>query len=339
MKSLVLRGGAAALLVIALLGCISTPIQRSAPLAARNQHPAQLTAIHAPAREARPVPVGNVDATVALDYTSLWLRPGRGRDELNTDGELFRTELGARVGILPGFDLEIGIPILHPTSGFLDAFIEGWHDAFGLPQNSRDDFPRHEFDVGATRVRRDGAVVDAYRLEEDGLHVGDIPVFLSWFPFVAEGEGFSFGVRGGVEFPTGDDDDGFGTGGLDWNLGALGQWAGPGYTVFAWGGRSWLHRPDRAERANLDYPAVDSFAGGVELGITEKLSALGQVEWERSVLRRLDDDNADQDQVLIWFGGRYRFSDRMDLELGLSEDLVSDVSADVTFHAGFRVRF
>lgn len=314
-----------------LAGCVAGPIERSEPLRARNQHPAQLTAIHAQPRAVRATEVGRVDVGAQLDWTSLWLRPGRGADAFTADGEIARMQIDARVGIVPDVDLEIGVPLLHASGGMLDSFIEGWHDVFGLPQADRDDFPRDQYRVEATRG---GAL--AYQLEEDGVRFGDVPVFLSWFPVTADGEGVSFGIRGGVEIPTGSERNGTGNGGYDYNVSLLGAYDGDGFSLFGWGGHSWIARPDTARDAGLPVPDVDSAGVGLQVAVTRDLTGLAQVEYETSVLRELDDAHADQAQVQLWLGGRYRLGKRASIEAAVGEDLVSDVSPDVTFHLGIR---
>jgi len=326
-------------LALSLPACVAAPIERSSPMRFRNQHPAQLTAIHADPRPARPAPPGGAETDVRLDWTTLWLQPGRGADEIVLDGEIVRAEFDLRVGLGEGFDVEVGLPVLHTTSGCLDGFIEGWHDFFNLPQADRDEYPRDQFEVAARRAQKDGGFEDAYRLEEDGLHLGDLPVFLAWFPVRHEGEGFGFGLRGGLEFPTGDESRGFGNGGLDASLGFVGGYDGRGYSLFAWGSHAWIARADTARDAGLAIPDLDSVGVGAELALHERLSALVQVEWERSLLRELDDTHASKNQALIAFGGRYRFAKDASLEFGVGEDLISDVSPDITFHLGLALAF
>ena len=146
-------------------------------------------------------------------------------------------------------------------------------------------------------------------------------------------------LRGGIELPTGDEDDGYGNGGVDFTVGYLATWEGERWHAFSWGSRSWIDDADRAREAGLSYPAVNRFGGGLELALWGGLSAIAQIDWEQSVLRRLDDSHADSDQVLVWFGGRHRFTERFDVEFGLAEDLKSKASADVTLHVSFRFRW
>ena len=171
----------------------------------------------------------------------------------------------------------------------------------------------------------------------NGLQLGDLPIHLTFNPLGDRSEfPLQIALRGGIELPTGDEDDGYGNGGVDYSVGYLATWEGESWNAFTWGSRSWIDDPDQAEDAGLSYPTVNRFGGGLEVALWRGLSAITQIEWEQSVLRRLDDSHADSDQVLIWFGGRLRFTERFDVEFALAEDLKSRVSPDITFHVGFR---
>lgn len=327
-------------LVSLVAGCATRPIDRPGPLSVRNQHPAQLTAMDAMPRSARTTPPGRIDAAWRFDWTSLWLRPGRGADRLETDGEIVRNEIAGRIGLVPGVDLEIALPFVVASAGVLDSFIESWHRVFGLPQNARDEFPRDEFRVVATRDIGTGEARDAYRLDPHGVRTGDLPIVLTWSPVQPEGaRGASFGLRAGVELPTGSERDGYGNGGLDALVGFVAGYDLGLVSLFSWGSHTWVHRADRARDAGLPIPDVDRLGVGGEWAFHDDWSAILQVGWERSVLGRLDDEHAERDQALVWMGGRHRLAEDSRLEFGVAEDLVSDVSPDVTFHVALEIRF
>lgn len=110
------------------------------------------------------------------------------------------------------------------------------------------------------------------------------------------------------------------------------------FAVFAWGGHSFAARPDRARRVGLEWRNPTSAGIGAELAIAPRLSMLTQVEWETSVLEALDETHANRDQVLIWIGGRWAFQDRASLEFSVGEDLVRNLSPDVSFAFSLRFR-
>ncbi|MFQ5504675.1 MAG: DUF3187 family protein [Planctomycetota bacterium] len=320
-----------------LLGLLTacTALESPAPLHARNQHPAQLIGIHQGARAARPAQA--LELGLVVDHSSLWLRPGAGRDRIELDGELTRAELGLRFPLGSSADLELQLPVLHAAGGGLDTFIEAWHEFFGLPQNQRDLFPRNRFVVRAERSLGPGNLEDVYVLAPGTLELGDLPIFLSWFP-LRDSQGLSFGLRGGIELPSGEQSRGLGNGEPDASLGFLSQWDLGPWSLFGWGSRSWVGASDLARAAGFRYARPESFGLGVEFGALERLSGLVQVEWEESLLGALDETHAKSDQALISLGGRYRASPGVAWELAVAEDLIRNVSADISFHLGLRVK-
>lgn len=328
-----------------MTGCQLPPVQQPGPLQVRNQHQVQLTTLRMGPRRARAQAPGHGEAGLALDWTNMWLLDGSsGTDTIRFDGEWLRATLRAQVGILPGLDIAVGVPVMHASGGALDGFVEGWHDFFGSPDNERSDNPRDDFMVSARRGPGAGGAL-VYELDDHGLRLGDIPVVVSWFPFqswlgevpqlgdTGSGETLGLGLRGGVEFATGDDDDGFGNGGVDVGLGFVGEWTSQWCGLYAWGEYVWVHTPDRAEDAGIDYGDVPAAGVALQAGLLPGLSAIVQADWERSVLRELDQENVEGDQVMLWLGGRLALSDQMSLDVAVGEDLAREVSADVTLHA------
>jgi hypothetical protein len=322
-----------------LTACAFPPLTDPAPLATRNQHPVQLTVLHLGPRAARALPGGEVEVGGTVDWTSMWLLPGEGRDRIELDGELVRIGPGLRVGLGSGVDVRVEVPLLHASGGVLDGFIEAWHEVFILPQNRRDEFPRDRFVARAHRRDVSGPLQTAYDLDETSLRLGDIPIEVAWFPEAMQGKEFQVGFRAGLELPTGNEDRGHGNGEVDGGVGIVAGWRHEAWAITGWGGWSWVGTPDMAKRAGLGYGDVPSLGIGLEVSLVEGLSCLSQIQWERSVLRELDNDHARSDQALLWLGGRYRFSPRHEIELAVGEDLIRNVSTDVTLHLGLRMRF
>lgn len=338
-------------ILLALASCKGAGLVDGTPLAVRNPHPAQLTAMVASARPPRALPRGSIEVEAQALWSSLWLRPGGGNDRIELDGELVRLTPLIRCGLGNGFELSLATPFLHAGGGQLDGFLEGWHDAFTLPQNERNLFDRGRFVVRADRQTPSG-LETAWELDRAGLAIQDLPIELAWFPFglradpgerdgstVDSDEPWSLGFRLGVELPTGDEDRGLGNGGLDSMLGFVAGYQVESHGFFLWGGHSWVARPSSAARVGLPWGDPTVLGAGTEIAVVRDLSFLAQVEWETSVLRALDETHAKRDQVLLWLGGRWSYSERGSVEVSVGEDLVRSVSPDVTFGLTARWRF
>ncbi len=314
------------------------------PLAVRNQHPVQLTSLGAHARPARPLAGSDVEFSTDLAWTNLWLRPGQGQDRIELDGELLRITPRLRYGLGEGFEIGFALPFLHSGGGVLDGFVESWHDGFGLPQNERDNFDRDRFAVRVDRQTPSG-LRTAWQLDQTTLAVQDAALEFAWFPVGAPrgaavaDQPFSFGLRLGVEAPLGDEDRGFGNGSFDTMVGFVAGYETERLALFAWGGHSFTKAPSIARDTGLRWRDPTMLGFGLEAAVAPSLSFLAQVEWETSLLDELDETHANRDQVLLWTGGRYAFSERSALEFSVGEDLVRSVSPDVTFAFGLRHRW
>lgn len=87
------------------------------------------------------------------------------------DAEVRQLHLVPRVGLLDRIELGLDLAYEWRGGGILDGFIEGFHDAFGLPTMDRDRRSRDRFLVAG--LERDG---NAFQLEHDGYGFADLIV-------------------------------------------------------------------------------------------------------------------------------------------------------------------
>ncbi len=335
-----LGGVMGVVLAAALVGCAARPVLRG-PAPVRNQHPAQLTVLHLEPRDARPAPAGAGRVRLDLSYSSLFLAgstnggPGAGGSGFEMDGEILRAGLAARVGL--GAELELGVelPLLHTTGGFLDEFLIDWHDFFGFPDQGRTPAQNGRFAVRAVDA---GSVV--FEQRETSLALGDVPTVLSWtfLPQTAR-RPFGAGVRIGAEWPTGDDDRGFGSGQVDWGGGVYAAWRSGAWQWSAHAGHSRAGNPAPARRNGFSFGDVTAGGVGVEWAFHDDWAVLVQVEAETSTLRALDFGRASDPQWLLWTTARGRLAEGWWLDVGFGEDLSSFVAPDFTAYVGLSAEF
>ena len=312
-----------ALVLAALFGsCSSQPTFRG-PMRVRNQHPAQLTVLEMTPQGAEPLPPQSAQVYLDAAYTSLFLTGQGNGNTFQMDGEILRLAPGVKVGYGSGIEMQVELPVAITGGGFLDTFIVNWHDIWGLPDQGRETTPQNRYIVQATRQ---GQV--AYEMDNSSLALMDIPLVLTWdFLPVTEERPYGLGVRGGIELPTGDQDRGFGNGGLDYALGLVGEYRYEWVSLTGFAEYTWASTPDMAREAGLTFGDVASFGLGAEMVLSDTWSLLVQTEYESSVLRNLDFPRVSDDQWLLWVGGRARF-DRWYFEVAIGEDLSPFVAPD-----------
>jgi hypothetical protein len=311
-------------------GCAAGPAVGD-PLPLRSQHPAQLTVLRLEAESAAALAPGAALLRGDVSYSSMFLSGSGGGNSFTMDGEYLRARLAVRVGLPADLELGFDLPFAHTTGGFLDEFVMRWHDWFGLPGQQRNLVPSDRF-----RVRAAHGGSTAFEVQEAGLRWMDVPVTLKWSVVPPREGSVGLALRAGIELPTGDQDAGFGNGGVDHAVGAVAEWRPGPLTVHAHVGHTWVHTPDRSRSAGLGFADVGTRGLGVSVPLGDGFAALMQVEWEASTLRNLGLDRASRDQVLLWFGVRSRLGARLHLELALGEDLSGFVAPDFSLYAGLR---
>jgi len=317
-------------LAILLGGCV-TPKQFGGPVPFRNQHPAQLTALRMDPQSARPLPKGNTRLRVDLAYSSIFLEGTGSGNSWFMDGEILRSGLKVRHGLGHGLEVwgELAMALTGP--GFLDDFVENWHDAFGLPNQNRDQFPK---DVWRVEAQKGG--VTAWEMDRTDGALLDLPLGLNWnfVPMTAE-QPWALTARVATELPTGNQERGFGSGGFDWSLGMVGEYRYEAWSFTAHAQHTFVHTPDPADRAGLDFRDVTSAGVGAETALAEHTFLLMQILFDTSTLRQLDFDRVSDPQWTLWFGLRHHMGERFAVEVGFGEDLSTDGPPDFTAWLAF----
>lgn len=317
------------MLVLGVAGCVARP-NLGGPLPVRNNHPAQLTVMHLDPADASVLSKAQTAWRTDLSYTSLFLfGDDAQRSSWVMDGELLRVALDAKVGLGNGLQLGVQLAAAHTSGGFLDNFVVDYHDAFGLPDQDRSATVNDRYRIEASQ-----GGLPVWSVERSSAEWLDLPIHLTWQLREPGENRFGVAVRGGIELPLGDQNDGYGNGQVDASIGALLDYRSRG---IGWSGHlqhTFAGTPDQARRRGFHFEDVTSLGLGVELPLSESLHALVQVELETSTLRRLGPNVASREQLLLWVGSRYQATPEWSMEMGLGEDLRGLASPDFTVWFG-----
>lgn len=191
------------------------PVTRG-PLPTRVMLPQALAFPEPRPRRVAPQPAGSLGAAAVLSYTSIYEYARVGPDAVELDAEVAHLGLLARYGVTGETDVEVEVATSFATSGFLDSIVDEYHALFGFPDGDRDRRPRDEY---ALRLGLDG--VTAWEREEDELELMDVPIHVTHTLRRPVGGQVGVALRAGLELPTGDEDVGTGSGGVDCDLGVL----------------------------------------------------------------------------------------------------------------------
>ncbi len=309
------------------------------PLVTRNQNPVYLQTLSLMPRRAESLPEGVLETRVESAYSSIFERAQNSRVDVNLDMEFWRLAVMANYGLDHGLEVGLEIPFVHFSGGFLDGFINAFHEFFGFPSGGRehaanDDF-HYRFDADeATRLNFPPATWGlgdiAIRVKGQITGENDDWPAIAWFA--------------DLKFPTGRRSRGFGNGALDFGLGAamdlswkrLHGYFNVGYYVT--GGNEYLDGYMHNEM--LAY----MLAG--EIALLNNLSVIAQIQGGTPLLTGTGIDTWDGIplDLIIGFKGDQRnlFGPGSDLiwQLGFAEDVTSrGPSVDFTVYMSLGVRF
>jgi hypothetical protein len=157
--------------VLASLLAISHPSAAAeiTPFNTFNQSPiVQIYGLPAPGR-AKLLDEGENEASLFLDLANNSTQHRNSRESIVLDGETLRSTLAFSHGFTDSFEAGIELPIVSQSGGFMDGFIEGWHDFFHLPQGARPVQHRNQLQY---RYQKDGTT----RLDfsDRNTNIGDL---------------------------------------------------------------------------------------------------------------------------------------------------------------------
>jgi thiol-disulfide isomerase/thioredoxin len=250
------------------------------------------------------------------------------------DFETLQTVLAVSYGITDTFEIEGEFQSRRRFGGFMDSFIEGFHDLFGIDQGGRLDVPRDDFSIHLTP--EDGR-------EPVWLDPGDRGVFsqtlgvsfqhnitcgTSKFPALA----YSVSAR----YEMNDDDDFSDSSKLDFGASAsvsrrFGRFYAYGTLGYAWFGR------DNFRGLELENTQWTFLVAG-EWRIFTRQSMIVQLLVTEGQVQNFGAFSEQSNEITL--GYKWEVRDGGILEVGLIENIISfDNSPDFGFHLGYSQRF
>lgn len=308
------------------------------PFYTQNQSPVvQIFGLPA-AGDSRVLSKGRSSAIIAADVASNFVNDVSSGEIILLDGESYRFALTLRYGVTDRIEAGVEIPYVGQGGGFLDGFIIGWHNFFGLPQSGREEAPRNRLLYSYSKNGGNRFLVD-----DSSFDVGDVR-FFGAMQIYDDGEvnPRSVALRASVKAPTGDSDELHGSGSTDFALWLtasddyrLPAWLGH-FTVFGAAGGMAMTKGNiiKDRQRNVGGFATFGFGWGPADWIALKAQVSGHTPFFRSELRTLG-----KDALQLVVGGTLAFSPWTSLDIGVSEDLIVTTSPDVAFHLALKSLF
>ncbi|MFO1520304.1 MAG: DUF3187 family protein [bacterium] len=184
------------------------------PLKTRTQNPLYLLFLSPTPESSATLEKGHFRFSVETTLSNLIERdfPKNGVN-VDMDMEVYRTALNFAYGFHPNFEAGIQLPFLSLNGGFMDGIIQGYHNLFGFPNEGRNKVPNNRYSY---KITRGGKTL--YSVSSQAFGFSDLNVYLKYQMMKEEGRRPGLSLRVSLKFPTGERDNGLGSGAPDFDF-------------------------------------------------------------------------------------------------------------------------
>lgn len=292
----------------------------------RNEATLSRTATLPTLGESRVLDAGQLATRFTVDWSNEYVVQANARESLTVDAETQRVTFGFRRGVADGVEFAVDLPLLFTGGGALDGVIEGWHDAFGLPNGGRERVPQDRYRVqyvvdGQTRIDENRGANGIGDVElSAGFRLSDDVAF-----------------RALAKLPTGRSSrlHGGNAGGALWfdfdPFRGAANWFG-----YVSAGASYSGQSDVIGAQQKQFVAL----GGAAIGyrVWRPVSLLVQFNGHTALHQDSGLNALDRPGGQLSFGGRIDLAPKLQLDLGVQEDVLVSSSPDFSIHIGLRYR-
>lgn len=314
----------AAALTVLIFFYLSSPVSSiEGPIQAKNLYPLFLH-LNQPYMEKADI---ENSMSYSLSHSSTYTVQESGEWIIHLDMEI--TELNFRYKRIINDFIEFGIdiPVLMFGGGFMDGFLEGYHDTFGFPDYGRSARPRNDF---LYEVRKNGRLIIEGK---SGIKFGDIR-FAIKKPLLSS-DACNLSVKMDLEVPISNAKKGYSNGSLDTGISVLMD-KGLTQNIMTHLNVGAVFPGSVRGHEKLDVKNFIYGGAAVEVAIRDNLALLVQVLGQTRIYPVTDLRAVDREAVLIIFAGRYN-TEKGGFDLSLTEDLSESGAPDFIINLTYKI--
>ena len=278
---------------------------------------------------------GGSQVRIGFEVTNNFSGARKNNDVVFYDGETYWTTFSARhvFGDQASYEVGLTIPYISHRPGYLDSFIERFHDFFGFPNGSRNEVPHNQLDY---RIRLDGE--DFLNLQSKKSNIGDLRAWFGYQLFRTTSSALA--MRAMIKFPTGHVADMTGSGAADLSIWAEYQNSN---LLNAWhlnltfgGGITFLGQGDLLPSRQKSISGIFHF--GVQRSLANRVRLIAQLDGHTRLLET-PFDQIGGFSLQGTLGGRIAIREDYWLDFGLVENLIGDSAPDFTLQLALTGQF
>jgi hypothetical protein len=260
---------------------------------------------------------GSFGATLAAEYSNTYFNYRNARWDLVVDTEVLVAELSTVYGVTERWAVRLDVLMISMQGGFLDGFLQNYHDVLGVSNYGREDRPKNEF---AYRATKDGQLW--VQGESGALQISDIRISTQYAlpSMTLLGHALDSSVMATLKVPTGDADSGLGSGQYDVGMFLPIKWNGDRWSFYLMPGFLWIDDP-QTSGARVSARNMTSIFAGAAFEYNEKWRWLAQLNYYSSPLEETGLEELDDGALELAFGIQRTLSPSLYWEFAFSEDL------------------
>lgn len=319
--------------LLVALGLQHAAADEMGPLHVKNRFPLYLMFLTPTPTGAHGLSAGELRAEMAFDYSAVYFHHADNQWHVLMDMEITTFNLALTYGLNRRLALMLEMPLVGMNGGFLDGFLENYHDALGLPNYGREERPKNTF--GYTITKAGETWIDG---ESGDFRFADTTFSLQFQLTrpTRTRSAFEAALLSRIKFPVGDVDRGLGSGSYDYGFYLPMQWSRHPWDIYFMPGVALLGDPDQSAP---HVAARDSYSlfTGVGYAYTARLNLLGQLNYMTSPIEHTGISELDDGGLELALGFQYQLGRYWAMEFAFCEDLTR-AAPDFTLHLGLTWR-
>ena len=304
------------------------------PLQTTNRFPLHMMVLTPRAVKAELPEKGETELALAAEYSSTYFNFRNANWRMIIDMEMLVADISMVYGATEKIALRLDLPLVSMQDGFLDGFLQNYHDFLGVSNYDREDRPKDDFEY---RALKNGELW--FQGDTGGVQVGEAKLSTQFsLPSIdVAGLPLLSSMLVTLKIPTGDADKGLGSGGFDIGLFLPAHWKGSRWSTYIMPGAIWIDDPETLG-AQVSSRNSLSMLVGAAFQYNDKWRWLAQLNYYSSPFEKTGFDELDNGALELTFGVQRKLGSSSHWEFAFGEDLTRAVP-DFNIRLGITHRF
>jgi hypothetical protein len=250
----------------------------------------------------------------------------KGGEAIHIDGEMHKLEMFFGYGLSNKLEIELRIPYINQTKGYLDKLISNWHSTFNLPGKAREDMDYFDYHI---------SYMNDYELKFDKTKLengfGDIAIAFNYSLLKSNNKNIS--LKAFLKIPNASKSKLLGSGTTDYGLALNGSYKNnSSFFYYAFG---FLRKNGKMLIQKNKKNTIFFGNLGYKHKIAKIFSLVIQSDFNTPFYRKSNMKQLKYPAINLVNGGEFRIGKKQLFFIGMIEDLMVNTLPDFTIQASY----